>query len=234
MGFVVYNTSTDLVDSIRITQADADTRASESTLLSAYQGSVTVPRWVEPGVSYFDPDTAEFEEERELAIGGLIALKQAVRETHQAFYGEVYPRIQLYGTDYPADLKAKVEDVILGAKKAFYIRVRNFTYSHDRRQDYAEKVLLGPSSITGHGTATATIKLFNAVAGASLTGWTRGDPLEWLVWDAADQEYDRRSLADSITSNLTNFPSASNPDFDNIDLVSESWIDSLNASVPGR
>ena len=225
MAFVVYAPTTGLIDSWRRTQKDADARATENDGLTAHQGVVARPRWAQPKRSYFDPSDTTIAPDRIPAPTDVQITRAVVQAVHRAFYDDVYPRIERFGWTFPYSLKADVEDMLLGAKKAFYMRMLDSTIPHARRRDFARKILFGPSEITGHGTPTGTIKLFAVVDAASYSGvWSRAAPLEWLTWNAGDGAYERRTLQASLNASRRDFPSSGVPDFMTIDLLTEAWI----------
>ena len=219
--YVIYNPTSWLVDSWAPSQAKADIQAAKGTTLSAYQGETVRPRWAQPKNCYFNASTNTYQHDRIIPPTGVAIVQFAALQVHRAYYGEVYPRIERYGWTFPYNLKADVEDVLLGAKKAFYLRMRDGRIPVAQRVAYAQNIFFGPSEITGHGTPTATIKLFSAVDSVRIPSNPRGRPMEWLRWDADAGAYIRQSMANAVRTASTDFPSSGLPNFMEIDLLSE-------------
>ena len=230
-GYIVYNSTTQIIDSLQATQTEADTKANTSDSLTAHQGSVTIPTLTQPGFSYFNPSTSVIELDREPSPSELEQTRTLISGIHHTYFNEIYPRIERHSWAFPQYLRLDVEDALLGQVRAVYIRTMDSSLTLARRRDYASKALLGPTEVTGHGTDEGTRTLFNAIDNQNFDSlWNvrgRGTPLEFLVWNNSESEYQRRNLSSSVSSAVTNFPIATIPDWNSIDILSSSWINTI-------
>ena len=223
--YIVYDTATGLIDSIRISQTNADTRAAEEVNLSAHTGSVTVPRWVVPEQHYFKPATSTFSRE---SLPTLEITRIVLRTVHTQYYQSIYPRVLEAALGYPDELRAKTMNLLLGQVKAVYIKANDSDLSHALRRAYAATAIFGPSEITGHGTPEGMKTLFSTIAGITLPDdYTPGDPVSFIVLNDDSDGYDRRTAQTSITAYATDFPSP--PSFDSINLTDPSWIEAITS-----
>ena len=121
----------------------------------------------------------------------------------------------------------KVNDLLLGQVRAFYVRMMDSSLTLARRSAYATKVLLGPTEVTGHGTAAGTRTLMNAVNDGDLSSLTDGQMIEFITWDSVNSEYDRRSLAASVTAAATDFTSVTEPTWADVNLRDSDWANNI-------
>ena len=232
---IVYDTVTTtdapyLVESIRATQALANAHAATRAALTAHQGAVTVPRHIQPGRGYFDPSDATFAADRIPVLTGAAMTRVMAARTIAAFADVVYPRIERIGWRFEYSLKADVEDLLLGVTRLAYMRVRDASIPHLRRQDYIGGLLLGPSEVLHPGAedGTGTRELYRAAAATRYpSGWRRGRPVEFMEWNTAAGRYDQRTVQASVNAAATDAPAANWPDFGAVDILDPAWTASI-------
>ena len=119
------------------------------------------------------------------------------------------------GRGQPSAIRELVHDLILGQRKALYLRSTAAAAAGAAIQSYAGQISMGSSDITTVQT------FFQKAAGINKGTWADGDPVEWATLTGSVAT--RRLLQAAITAAPTDFR-ASVRDFSAINLGTDDWV----------
>ena len=119
------------------------------------------------------------------------------------------------GKGQPSVLRALGHDLLLGQRKALYLRATATTATVAGVRSYAGQISRGSSDITSVPT------FFQKAAGIIKGRWTDGDPVEWATLTGGVAT--RRLLQAAITAAPNDFR-ANVRDFSAIDLGTDDWV----------
>ena len=119
------------------------------------------------------------------------------------------------GQGQSSAVRALSHDIILGQRKALYLRATAAAATAMGVQVYSGQIGRGPSGIT------STAGFFRLAASLNKGTWSDGDPLEWAVLLGAAAS--RRTLQVAVTAAPTDFLTAVR-NFSAIDLGTDAWV----------
>ena len=216
MAYAIYETTDRLVVSVRQTRTAAT--AAVTALGAGYatievddeNGGNELPSNFAPGFMYVTTGGVLTTD----PISGAIAKREATfGALAQLDFWE--DNLNARGKGQPSMIRALGHDLLLGQRKALYLRVTAATVTAAGVQSYAGQISRGSSDITSVPT------FFQKAAGINKGPWTDGDPVEWatLTGDVAT----RRMLQAAISAAPSDFR-VNARNFSAIDLGTDDWV----------
>jgi hypothetical protein len=216
MAYAIYETTDRLVVSARQAQTAANAAV---TALGAGHATIEVddgnrghelPANFAPGFMYVTTGGVLVAD----PISGAIAKREATfGALAQLDFWE--DNLNARGKGQPSVIRALGHDLLLGQRKALYLRATAATATAAGVQSYAGQISRGSSDIISVPT------FFQKAAGINKGQWTDGDPVEWatLTGDVAT----RRLLQAAITAAPNDFR-VNARNFSAIDLGTDDWV----------
>ena len=216
MAYVIYETADRLVVIARQTQTAANAAV---TALGAGHATIEVddgnsghelPANFAPGFMYVTVRGVLVAE----PISGAIAKRESTFGA-LAQLDSWEDNLNARGRGQPSVIQALGHDLLLGQRKALYLRVTDVAATAAGVRSYADQISRGSSDITSVPT------FFQKAAGINKGQWADGDPMEWAT--LTGERATRRLLQASITAAPNDFR-ANVRNFSAIDLGTDDWV----------
>ena len=220
--FVVYHSTSQIIEGFFKSQADADGKAADDpTNLTSHVGDVqNVPFTAVPGQAYFD--TVDFKVLLEAPLSNLELLKNTLLVGQEQFFEVWYPGLFAEAAGHTDEMRSLGVNLLLGGWKAVYIYCANVSNDIFRRLSYVGQMMQGASDVTSPFT------FYQKAESLTLPdAFVPGNPVAWVELNTAQTAFERRSLQNSITLAPTEFTHV--PNFSDIQLTGTDWINSIIA-----
>lgn len=211
MPYVVYDSTTFVIDSFRLKQDEADARVAEDSSLSSYAGDVDIPSDAEPGLWQWSSSDnkvvhkladTDIEKLRASCHLGMDALSEWRRQVDEV--EKIYPRAVV----------DKANDWIAWGFVGFAQVMLSSAWDSNKRTNFARAMAQGASGVT---TATEFFESANVV--------TVRAPTSAVVW-ASPEDATRWGL-ENVATNMRAIQSDLGTAPSNADLASGAWISTV-------